>query len=1142
MKWWIGGFLFVLFAGSLRCFSQCCPPTITTQPQSQIVTQGSTVTFTVAVSSTTYPTYQWRLNDINIPGATGTNLSIAGVQTTQAGNYSVAVTNAAGWVISSETPLAVVVPPQSQTAAVGYSATFTTTAVGGPAPTYQWAKNGVAIGGATSSALMLSTVSTSTAGNYSVIVSNSAAGALAAAATLTVDTPLGIFTLAGLAGTSGANDGSSTARFNRPAAVAVDSAGMVYVADSSSHTIRKITPSGMVTTLAGIAGVSGSNDGVGSAARFNTPDRVTVDSAGNVYVSDFGNYVIRKISPSGAVSTLAGLAGVGGTNDGAGSNARFGSPEGIAVDSANNIYVGDWTYNTIRKITPVGTNWVVSTIAGLAGNAGSFDGIGSNARFSGPDGLAVDSAGNIFVADFANHTLRKITLVGTNWVVTTLAGLPGSAGSIDGAGSNARFYYPDSAAVDAGGNIYVAEYFGYTIRKVTPSGQVDTLAGLRYSNGSADGTGINAAFYKPNGVAFDSATNIYVADAGNYTIRKGTPDYGQPIIIGQPQSLTVPVGSNATFTATAIGAGPLTYQWRRNGTNIAGATTTGYTRNNVQAADAGNYSIVVSNSSGTATSVNAALAVPAVLIVSQPASQSVVWGGQAAFSVAASGTPPFSYQWYRGSNILDLVALSGATNDVLLLRPLQFSDANMYFVVVSNAYGSVNSSGVVLTVTSPVGGDIDTSFCPGASINASVESVLVQPDGKVLISGTFRAVNGAVRGGIARLKTDGTTDHTFMNGLSGADGGVSSIALQPDGKILIGGPFSSVNGISRGGMARLNVDGSLDTTFQNGMTGVGGQVNAIALQPDGKLLIAGGFWTVNGVARYSIARLNQDGSLDTGFQNGMGGVTNSAYAYAVAYLYAVTPQADGQVLIGGTFNGMNGAARTNIARLNSDGSLDMTFQNAMAGTDSTVESIAVQTDGKVLIGGGFSLVNGTNRNGIARLNIDGSLDSNFGNGMTGAYFVLSVAVQPDSKVIIGGYFQQVNGVARNMVARLNADGSTDVNFQNATGANNSVLSVAQQSNGKVIIGGAFTTTGGQTPHLIGRLNTDGSLDGTFQNGTAGVDGAIYSTALQNDGKLLIGGYLDGISGNIRRYLARLNADGSLDTAFENGMAGAFTIR
>ncbi len=278
--------------------------------------------------------------------------------------------------------------------------------------------------------------------------------------------------LAGNIDGSGASDAAgAAARFNYPHGVAVDSSGNVYVADTTNQTIRKITSAGVVSTLAGSAGLSGSTDGAGTAARFNYPYGVAVDSSGNVYVADTNNQTIRKITSAGVVSTLAGSAGLSGSTDGAATAAMFNYPQGVAVDSSGNVYVADANNQTIRKITSAG---VVSTLAGLAGLSGSTDGAGTAARFNSPSGIAVDSSGNVYVADTTNQTIRKITSAG---VVSTLAGSAGLSGSTDGAGTAAMFKYPRGIAVDSSGNVYVADTGNSTIRKITSAGVVSTLAG-----------------------------------------------------------------------------------------------------------------------------------------------------------------------------------------------------------------------------------------------------------------------------------------------------------------------------------------------------------------------------------------------------------------------------------------------------------------------------------------------------------------------------------------------------------------------------------------------------------------------------------------------------------------------------------------
>ena len=315
------------------------------------------------------------------------------------------------------------------------------------------------------------------------------------------------------------NGTGSAARFATPEGIGCDTSGNIYVADTFNNTIRKIVVStGVVTTLAGLAGSQGSADGTGSAARFNGPQGVACDTSGNVYVADTNNSIIRKIVAStGVVTTLAGLALSPGSTNGTGSAARFWQPGDVACDTSGNVFVADTGNSTIRKI--VASTGVVTTIAGLPGSPGSTDGTGPSARFDIPLGIVCDTSGNIYVGDTGNSTIRKI--VASTGVVTTIAGLAGSTGSTDGTGSAARFNFPNGLARDTSGNIFIADTFNQTIRKIFAStAVVTTLAGLAGSNGSANGTGSTARFWAPGGVACDPAGTVYVADTNNNTIRK----------------------------------------------------------------------------------------------------------------------------------------------------------------------------------------------------------------------------------------------------------------------------------------------------------------------------------------------------------------------------------------------------------------------------------------------------------------------------------------------------------------------------------------------------------------------------------------------------------------------------------------------
>ena len=397
-----------------------------------------------------------------------------------------------------------------------------------------------------------------------------------------------VTTLAGTAGTTGGVN-ATPAKFSEPFGVATDSAGNVYVADTNNNAIRKITPAGVVTTLAGGSGM-GSTDGTGSAAKFAEPNGVVLDTSGNVYVTDYVNMTIRKVTPAGVVTTLAGSPGVEGFVNGTGTAARFKSLQGIAIDTSGNLFIADSGNRSIRKITPAGvvttfvdgTNGqlgsprgvvvdstgtlyvtdytahviyrvtsagVVSRFAGLQTAAGagpmpgSTDGPASSALFNSPSAIAIDSAGSLYVADTASNTVRKIALGN----VTTLAGQAGRSSSVDGKGAAARFEDPYAVAVDTLGNVYVADATDHSIRKITSDGTVTTFAGRPGTFGSSDGTATAALFKTPQGIATDSAGNVYVADTGNSTVRKITS-------VGVVTTLAGTAGSEGSLNATGTAA------------------------------------------------------------------------------------------------------------------------------------------------------------------------------------------------------------------------------------------------------------------------------------------------------------------------------------------------------------------------------------------------------------------------------------------------------------------------------------------------------------------------------------------------------------------------------------------------------------
>jgi sugar lactone lactonase YvrE len=513
-------------------------------------------------------------------------------------------------------PLAIVTQSAGQVVVAGGNATFTVTATEASPLTYRWQRqaagtspwinltdNSTYSGSTTASLTVASITAVMNGDSFQCIVTGGGASVTTSPAMLVVNMPMAAVTLAGQAGVSGQVDGAgSAARFSSPADVAFDAAGNLYVADTGNHTVRKIDKTGTVSTFAGQAGVGGSTDG-STSARFNRPSGLAVGATGNVYVADTDNSTIRMISTAGVVTTLVGCAGAAGSSDGTGTAAGFSGPSGIAVAATGDLYVSDTLNDTIRMVTSAG---VVTTIAGVAGASGLLDGVGSAARFHGPQGLVLDSNGNLFVADTNNNAIRRIVLA--SGTVTTVAGQSGAAGDEDGAVTRAQFHFPSGIGVDAAGNLYIADTDNNALRQIAPSGAVNTPAGLAGSSGSVDGVGTAARFFLPTGVTVSAAGDVYMADTNNHTIRLAVIP-SPPAITTQPQSQTVAAGSSAQFSVTASGRPAVTYQWNFNGTPINGATSSSFSLSSAQSGNAGSYTVVVSNVMGNVTSTFVTLTV-----------------------------------------------------------------------------------------------------------------------------------------------------------------------------------------------------------------------------------------------------------------------------------------------------------------------------------------------------------------------------------------------------------------------------------------------------------------------------------------------------------------------------------------------------
>ena len=412
----------------------------------------------------------------------------------------------------------------------------------------------------------------------------------------------------------------------------------------------------------------------------------------------------------------------------------------------------------------------------------------------------------------------------------------------------------------------------------------------------------------------------------------------------------------------------------------------------------------------------------------------------------------------------------------------------------------------------PVSGLAD-GFNPNA--NFQVSAIVVQPDGKILVGGDFNGatgIGGAARNNIARLDPNTGTADSFDPKASN-QASVFAIALQGDGKVVVGGNFTTIaaNGaaaVTRNNIVRLEADGRLDRTLDLGI--VGNQIRAIAIQPDGKILIGGPFSNVLGVPRNKIARLNGDGTLDMAFNpdaNGLFGVT------------AIALQADGKIIVGGDFHGfgttIGGQSRDYIARLDpTTGAADSWNPSA----NDQVSAILVQPDGKILVGGsfsGFNSIGGQNRDGIARLDPSTGQADSFNSNANSS--VITMALQADGKVLVAGRFTEIGGQPRNLMARL--DGTTGLADSFNPNPNDLVLSMAVQGDGKIVVVGGFITIGGEPRKNVARLDP---LTGLADAYDPSISGQSNTMALQSDGKILVGGGFSTVGTTTRRNLVRLD--------------------
>lgn len=430
-------------------------------------------------------------------------------------------------------------------------------------------------------------------------------------------------------------------------------------------------------------------------------------------------------------------------------------------------------------------------------------------------------------------------------------------------------------------------------------------------------------------------------------------------------------------------------------------------------------------------------------------------------------------------------------------------------------------------------GDIDFSFNAndqdleyGTGANHPVSVTVVQPDDKILISGEFWMYNGMESAHLARLNTDGNIDKSFHTG-SGVSGDIRDICIQNDNKIIVAGVFNEYNETPCKNVVRLNSDGSIDNAFHLKCYGSNGSIFTIAINSAGKIFIAGSFTQFNNKNFNNVVLLNSDGTLEPSFKSGNG---------ADLRILCSAIQNDGKIIIGGEFTKYNGKVVNRIARLNIDGTLDTTFNTGL-GANISINDIAIQKDGKIILVGGFTFFNSRQAYSIVRLNIDGSIDTTF-NSYGSGYAFNSLAIQPDNKILVVGLFDDYNGVKIDNVARLNIDGSIDSTFKPIANYWGPLLSLCIRNDRKIYVGGVIPFRSNLL--YSGLLNNDGSIDSTFNKGTS-ADQAVYATLNLYDNQILVGGAFKYYDSRNTGPLVKLNSDGSADTTFVSGFQGQGNI-
>lgn len=1078
-----GAYSVVITNGSYAVTSQVATltvidPCITSQPANQAAAAGQSASFTVTATGTPNLFYQWRKAGVSISGATGTALNLTNVQSSDATTYDVVVTNGIGSVTSSVCNLTVnqVTADSLNPGADNYISTIAVqpdrkvllggmflNLAGGPHS---------ALGRLNADGTVDASFTANATAQYFPQVN---CFAIQSNGLIIVG---GYFT--GFNGQPRTNlarlkpNGTLDAAFN----LSANSEVMCLAAQPDGQ----LLVGGYFTNVAGHLHTCLARISAGGVVDDTFSPTITTDS--NAGVNAMAVQPDGKILLGGWFTNLCGqsrrslgrLNPDGTLDPGFTANAIGGDVYCITLQADGKILVGGQftslagqPRNGFGRLYPDGT-----LDAGFAPPINSY---GVFALAMQADGKILVGGGFTNITGLTGNCLERLNSDGSydtlfnpqpdNWVYSIAVQEDGRilvGGSFQNVAGQARSRIARLSNTDLAIQSLTCDGASITWMRSGTCPEPEMVRFDVSTNGNdlfSPGTPVHIpGAWQLTGLSFPTNVSVRArAFFGNNSSWYSEATAGAPFLSLQPSTLSTNVYATVLFSVAGGGAPPLSYLWLKGGVpltnnaHISGANTANLTVNNVLGADAGAYTLVLSNQFGSITSVVASLTVQDPMIGIQPVSQIGNLGLTSVFNVSVAGTAPFGYGWRKAGS-----PIAGGTTSSLTIQHVQIADGGNYDVIVTNAFGSTTSTVATLTVNTVLADGFNSVA------NSTVYCLVPQPDGKVLAGGTFSWLAGQLRSCLGRLTSSGALDTTFHPAVGGGGFGssasVNCLFIQEDGRILVGGNFTNLAGQACTNLGRVNFDGSADSTFRPQPNF---PVNAVAVQADGKLVVGGKFTTIAGQPRLLLARLYSDGSIDPTFNPGASGGFTTISALAV--------QTDGKIIVGGDFTTLGGVSRPYLGRLNSSGSFDFTFS---ATPNAPVTCVALQPDGKILVGGAFSNLNSQVRRYLARVNTNGTLDTSFNPSASNS--INCFALQADGKILVGGNFTNLAGQMHTCIGRLNPDGTPDLAFEpQATGAVSapSVSSLALQSDGNVLVGGTFATIAGMSRNNIARLlNTD----------------------------------------------------------------------